>query len=499
MRKNGIVFVHEDMNNHYEEVEDNSIILNELPLETEDDKRYLESLIVTKFDTTDVVANRPSCRCGKESHSHKIGMKCGVCNHYVVSPLLQKIESHLWIAAPEQIGSFFSPLAWIMFSKPITSRKFNVLEWMCNPNLAAPGNLRGKPYRVIEQFRDLGIPRGLVSILKNFDLVFNSVILKNCSVPKRQELIAFYRTYQNAIFTRVLPIPSKVVMILEQTSVGTYYDQTINNAIDAAFTAAGSATERDVRKLEARFTSVMQHLGDFYKEVVANVLSSKKGWLRRVLYGNRLNMSYRNIITSRHEPHEYETLIVPYHQLLTCLSFIVKGKLIREYNFSHRDAYDYILDHQKDNDPFLWGILEELIDSTPPLPPERISAVEANLPSTLTTRERKGRGIVTTLTRYPSLSRLSTQYFRIVGMSKCDIKFSVLAVKGPNADFDGDQMTGEIILDLETAELFERLAPHYGLHNTADPGALSHIADMPAPTIQAIANFINDEEITLTD
>ncbi|QNI21056.1 RNA polymerase beta prime subunit [Vibrio phage vB_pir03] len=63
--------------------------------------------------------------------------------------------------------------------------------------------------------------------------------------------------------------------------------------------------------------------------------------------------------------------------------------------------------------------------------------------------------------------------------------------------FDGDMMTGELILDNATADGFETLAPHYGIHDTLNPGTIRHIADLPSPTVQTIANFIASEVMVI--
>ncbi|QNI21051.1 RNA polymerase beta prime subunit [Vibrio phage vB_pir03] len=440
LKEKGLVFRPVNFEEQFNALKSPPIIVNELSVDTKDDERFLESLTVTTCSTTDVLENRPRCLCGKYNKAHQVGIQCDVCGQVVASPNLRAIQSDLWIAAPHEIEFLFMPLAWVMLSKPLTHRKFNGLEWMCNPNKVTPevssNRANCKTTRIIEGFHNLGIRRGLRSVIENFDVILDKIILKNITnVQRRLELQLFVQKYRNAIFTRVIPLPSKVAMIIEETSVGTYYDQTIDSAVEAAFTAAGIKEERDITRLEARFTSVMVNLGEYYQNVVTNVLSGKPGWLRRVLYGNRLNFSYRGIITSRHEPHEYDTLIVPYNQLLSCLQHVVVRRLVRQHGFTLSAAMAYVNEHAKDCDPLLWHILEDLIDETPPLKPNEVSPVEAEIGCTLKTRSvRKGRGIITTLTRYPSLDRLSTQRFRIVGISRDDIKISVISIKGPNAD-----------------------------------------------------------------
>lgn len=499
--KKGVVFKHMSLEDELLSLEEEPVFVNELPLDTEEQQRFLESLTVTTYSSSDVILTTPHCQCKKHIGGHKVGVKCEVCNFVVTSPILREIKADLWIAAPAPIGFLFTPLSWIMFSKPLTSRQFNGLAWMCNPRMPTPdesGRQNSKVAMIIKQFNALGIPRGIKSVIENFDVILHQVILKNIvQMNKKTELMLFCEKYRASIFTRVLPLPSKVAMIVEKTSVGNYYDKTMDLAAEAAFAAADTASEQNLEKLESRFTSVMTNLGNYYVEAVVNILTAKKGWLRRVVYGNRLNFSYRDIITSYHEPHEYDTIKIPYHQLLSVMQPFVVKELIKEHGFNIRDAYDYVLDHAKDRDPFLWAILEKFIDDTPPLDPALVSPVERDLPSTLTTRERKGRGIVTTLTRFPSLDRGSTQTLRIVGMTEHDIQISVIAIRGPNADFDGDMMTGVIIHDLNVAENFDLMSPHYNIHSTADPGKLRHIMNLPAPTVQNISNFIESEVMVI--
>lgn len=411
------------------------IFVNDMSLVTDQDREALRQLALTNYTTTDVVSTVPTCRCGSTAGTHRVNLICGICGTPVEKAHLTKIEPDIWIKAPKEIGLLPTPLFWLFCSQPMSVRGFNGLEWLCNHNYPTPDTKSSpKAQRMVKIFETLGIPRGLKSFIQNLDLIMDRLILPN--IPdkiKRQELLEFVSYYRDSIFTPVLPIPAKIAMVVEQTSVGKYYDNTIDSAMEACFTAADTAGEDNLKKLESRFTTVVSKLSEFVENAVKDILLKKQGFLRRVCYGMRIMFAFRGVITSLHEPHDYRGIKVPYHQLLTCMTPFVIKRLIRDHGFNYRTAYNYIMEHQKDNDDLLWFILESFINETPPdLVPNKAAE---NLPSTLKFFEKRtGRGIGATGTRYPSLDRGSTQQFFIVGLTKETIELSVVVLRGFNAD-----------------------------------------------------------------
>ncbi|QAX96059.1 hypothetical protein [Vibrio phage vB_VmeM-Yong XC32] len=428
-------------------MENPPVIVNELKLETEEDRKLLESLTVTKYESSDVLATVPQCGCRKTKEAVNLGVICEHCNTKVVSHHNQAIESEIWISVPRGIDYFLAPLPWIFLSERLKdNRGFDGLQWAMDPKLPDPDESKKKGTSIVEHFKKLGLKRGLSNVKEEFDKILEVALRQTASVQKRQELKEFVEEYREHLFVKHIPIPSKVAFAIESTAYGNYYDKTMASAMEAIFAAAGTMGMINVKRLETRFTNIMVDLTNYYKDVIENNLSSKSGWLRRVNFGTRMNYSFRNIITSYHRPHEYDTILVPYHQMLTCLEPLVIAKLIRKHKFSHAQAQAYVLQHATDWDPLLVDVLEELIDDTPPTPESVAQTIVVKdaagnptlkeLPSTLRTRKRKGGGIKCALTRYPSLARSSTQGLRIVGLSECEIALSVLALVGPNADFD---------------------------------------------------------------
>jgi hypothetical protein len=103
-------------------------------------------------------------------------------------------------------------------------------------------------------------------------------------------------------------------------------------------------------------------------------------------------------------------------------------------------------------------------------------------------------GIPIILQRNPTLVRLSAQALRVTKI-KTDphintISMSVLALKGPNADFDGDALNGMIILDHDMYSRMQRLAPHLGVLDLDRPRAISKNIVIPPPVLSTISNWM---------
>lgn len=75
------------------------------------------------------------------------------------------------------------------------------------------------------------------------------------------------------------------------------------------------------------------------------------------------------------------------------------------------------------------------------------------------------------------------------------ISISVLIIKGPNADFDGDEMNMMLINDKITHERFSRYAPHQSTISIARPYELSGNLAMPSQVVTTIANYLYENAL----
>ncbi len=98
--------------------------------------------------------------------------------------------------------------------------------------------------------------------------------------------------------------------------------------------------------------------------------------------------------------------------------------------------------------------------------------------------------------RNPSLDRLSAQCFFITYVKKDPnintVSMSVMTLKGPNADFDGDELNMLLILDQYFYGGLCRLAPHHGVHDLQVPDKIARLNGLPGPVVSTIAHWLQE-------
>ncbi len=405
-----------DFNHHYANLPFRPIMLNDVPSRTKEEKEKLHNLIISTYTNADTLSSIPSCSCGTVSFNYRIDELCPRCGTRVEFSAEKKIESTVWFRAPEGIVSLVSPIVWMMLKDQMSRSYYNVLLWFCNPLERFPDSSNRGANILIERLLKLEIPRGLNSFITNFDAIMSVVSSLTADVQTRQSMEQLIAEYRHCLFPQVLPIPSKVAFVLENTSTGTYADDVpaVKEVIDACLTIA--SLSRDVRiklpRLESKVAMVLDGLSEYYNYMFGDPFSSKEGWFRKTVYASRAAFAYRSVVTSNAGVHSYKQIQIPYTQAFTVFRIHLMNKLYKQgYVNSEKEAFAYLMANNTKKDPLLLKLLQEVFDES-----------------------EGGLGVPTLLIRYPVLERAGIQCFRINGVNDTTITLSVLCVKGPNAD-----------------------------------------------------------------
>ena len=452
-------------------------ILNDLPSETEEEREAINNVIMTTYDNQDILSSIPSCQCGELRMGYNIGKLCTSCHTQVERPVESTIGVNVWMRVPDGVDGFILPAVWMNLSKPLTASGFNLMEWICNSQARAPANVTGQNAKRIAYMESIEWPRGINSFIRNIDRFIDQVI-PNLKLTREVEIQAFLRYAKPNMFPKHLPMPTKALLVLEKTVVGSFADLSITGAIDAARTVIDISREgQDLspQYMERKTVSIMKNLTDYYTDTIKKSFSRKRGWLRGQLFSSRSHFCFRGVITSKHEPEhcrDYKELHIPWAQGLEVLKIHLINKLLaRGYNI--KNAYALVEGSGKVYVPLLDELMQELI------------------------RDFDGQGIPCIFQRNPTLARNSAQTLYISkikpDVEDNTISLSVLVVKGPNADFDGDEMNGTVLLDKKIGKRAQLLEPHFGIHSLTNPGELNHIVGLPDVTSSNLANFLNDD------
>lgn len=86
-----------------------------------------------------------------------------------------------------------------------------------------------------------------------------------------------------------------------------------------------------------------------------------------------------------------------------------------------------------------------------------------------------------------------TKYITLFKKDPADhtVSTSILTVKAPNSDFDGDALNYSISLDNTMAQMWLNLEPHNNVFVAQEPRKISGNISMPKPVIASISNWLS--------
>jgi hypothetical protein len=383
---------------------------------TEEEKEKLKKSIFMQFSNVDLLSNLPSCDCGEIKGEYALGVVCTNCNTPVVSSLEQSIEPLLWMRSPNGVGKLMNPIVWTMLKDRFTIASFNVIQWLCDttyrPGVREP--------QCLYEIEAAGIIRGYNNFVENFDgiieFLYNIKQFKNKKRNQREYLQELIHTQRDCIFSKFIPLPNKSLLVIEDNSLGTYVDPIIIGAIDAIQTIASidnSMSQMSIRVKENRTIKSIIKLSEFSDNYYKESLAKKGGVFRKHVYGSRSYFSFRAVISSITEPHEYDEIHIPWPIAVTALRIHLMNRMFKD-GYSLNDAIGYLHAHTNKYSEYLDKIFDDLISQSP----------------------QKGLPCITQ--RNPSLERGSAQLTRITKIRKDPhiptVGISILIVKGLNAD-----------------------------------------------------------------
>lgn len=340
----------------------NPIIVNELAADSDVDRKFIEHISSTRYDRRERLSTLPTCGCGKEKMGINLGVICDHCGTEVTMNA-SNLESELWIMAPPQMPGLILPKFAIMLGKVMgIKRGHNGFHWLINPRQRTPRGNDPSTKRFLKLFGD--VPRGLKAFIENFDMILERIEMYN--PRKARPIRLFYERYKRMVFPKCLPLPSRLTMLVEDTSVYTYYDKAIDKVLDAIYTVAGLNDETDMKVIDSRLGSAIISLASYHEHVMEKIIGGKPGIFRKSFLGSRLSYSMRTIVTSESGVHDYRYAKIP--KSLACMVTFpaLVGKLRRE-GWTLWNAYDYVKSNCHKPTSKMVEMLYELVEESKPL------------------------------------------------------------------------------------------------------------------------------------
>jgi len=466
----------------------------------------LNELLMTTYES-DTLESVPSCQCGFLHGGHENPNRvCPECNTTPAIPSEREIESQLWIRAPDGVRGMIHPLLLGYLDRFFGAAGASLITYMMDqhyrPKKKTPAILlvERSPHK-----------RGLNYFIDNFEAVFDFLLYQSGNSKSRKDkerFKEFILRNRSKLFPQALPIPSKITFIVENTPTGKFGDSAMDSALDAVRTIGGISTSIEplrVDQLESKAFRASMQLCKFYDAQYRDTLSPKAGWFRRHIFGSRPAFSFRAVISSLSEAHRYNEVHLPWSLSVSLFKIHLRNKLQRR-GFSPLRSNQYLNDHIETYSPLLAELFEELIaEATDQARREAkrnaATSILANvaLDPSIRSQMDYDSGIPCVIQRNPSLKRLSAQRFFITKIkddpSINTISLSVLVLKGPNADFDGDALNGILILDAVMRRGLSKLDSHYAVMDMHEPHKLSGDIAIPGPVLSTMDHWLSDAPV----
>lgn len=469
----------------YRSVEDKGVlVINDLDPALSNDWRTFRDSIISRYEQ-DSLSVIPTCDHGCSQGGLLLGSLCPHCGTRVEIVTDKKFLSDAWIAAPSGVEGFIHPAAYRIFNKSFKVRGVSLIDWLLLARVSVP-----QGHEAIERLKGLKVKRGLNAFIRHFDelmphLLKSNMVSSTVTRNDLAELKDWITEYRAILFPKMIPLPSRLAFISEESSRHAVVDENCLKIINAASTILymedqsinpdDPKTEAHQRKKEYCCVKCVQQLTNFYDVFLKKNIGHKTGWIRKNIISSRLNFTFRGVITSIASPHNVQDLHIPWCIAVNVFSTHIKSYLLKGFgdtNMTPVAMEKFLFDHSFEYHPLLDEILEKII------------------------REHPLGKYPVVFQRNPSLLRGSTQQLFINHIKKdpeeTSIDVSLLTLKLWNADFDGDEMTGMLIIDEHTFMRMELMAPHYSLYDPNEPKAIWDKMNLPDPMVATIANWYNE-------
>ena len=445
---------------------DRKIILNNLSLTD----AGLKELIYTTYENE--ISLIPSCECGHYKKAYLLGRECPIC-HTTVIKSFDNIQPILWIEKFDENIPFINPKFWADLSK-IMNSKIDSLQWLADTSYN-PKKI--PPY--LHNIKEIIGGRSYLNVINNIDKIFkylfNNSSFKTLSKQIRlKELYIVYKKNKHILFNNYIPLINKKLFVVENTNKGNYTFMILADIIDLAMLAVSSNNDPTItqKKKERNTAKIVAKSAQLFVKYTRDMVSKKGGLARKNIYGTRAHFTFRAVISSLRSIYDYDTIHVPWQIGPTVFRPQLINKLFKR-GFTVIEASDLLHRATLRYDPLIDELLQELIDESP------------------------YKGLPVLANRNPSLLIGSIQRVFITKFKKDvtdnTVSISILIIKAPNGDFDGDELNFSLLLDNYLAETAEKYAPHVNIP-AMDIFKISGNLNLPATSSLTLTNYLSIEE-----
>jgi DNA-directed RNA polymerase beta' subunit len=277
------------------------------------------------------------------------------------------------------------------------------------------------------------------ALIENFEEILNHFLEK-----KNQK---FYKEYKfivdniDKVFIQYLPVinsrlrPAILVDgVFSFDAINNLYNQLIQNS---NLLKSLSTPERIPLNIYALQYKNQKLVNEIYDTITSN-LSSKEGYIRSTLFGNRLNFTSRCVITPLDGSYDIDDIVIPYNAALELLKPQVLRRLANLKKCTLTAATEIFNKAVLEFDSLVYKIMIDIIENG---------------------------NVRMLLNRNPSINLGSILMVKIAGikrdMSDLTVSLHNLILKPIGGDYDGDVLNFILLYGQEFIDLFAKFKPSH--------------------------------------
>lgn len=517
----------------------NTIVFNEIMMDRTPEE-VIEILCDISNDNSDSVA---SCDCGEMVGNYYDGMKCRICGTICQNSLFEEIRNDSWLEIPTSIKGVLNPQVFRILSKWIDNLNGEpILELVLNMQ-AQSVPIPNTPFFTAQGFN---------WFYDNFD-TFISYYLTNHPSPTKRKLSPSIRLFLEktgkAIWCTKLPILSKVIQPIARISKSVRYaDADIKDLIRSIFTLRSILLAEKMMKftknhVDKYFFRVYGEFLAYDLNIMKTKLPMKRSVLRKQVFGARSHCSGRSVAIPITEPHDSDEIYLPWRLGVVIYKYHILSVLNRR-NMSTFEAFNRIMTAINIYDPEIDEIMRDLIAESPykglPIlmnrnPSLRIGSIQllfvtkikpsmmynidlnvtvyADTPANVCLDKHDDDGLGDIVLGSTTAGKIGDMLIPqcdditfkpaqqskeiITAIEDGTIEVSPLIVKGPNLDFDGDEINIIPLFEMDEVPKYTRLLP---AHRTISSDKLTMAGDDISLSSQQyciLSGWVNDPEMMI--
>lgn len=423
--------------------------------------------------STSHLAFSASCENGCTTGNFYIGTECPTCHTIVRENFAKELRYHTWIAIPDFAPPILHPQAYVVMchvlppvKQPDSTQSVPLLNLIMDNEADLPEELADK------------VPQGMLSFYEKFWDIMNTVIeeyeplQKGKRTQQIEDLKRFLHKFEDRLFVHRLPILDPSLHLLTKHGGVTRTDAASPIVVNAITTLSGVVHAFNIHS--DKFNIVDQQLYRFYEiwvqypaSILVDKVTQKKGMCRKCVLGARTHCSFRGVIVPIIVPHDSDELHVPWKVGVNLLKLEILNVLINRQKMTFDRALGKFFTAETTYDPDVDKIMQTLIKECP------------------------FKGLPTLFGRNPSI-RLGCEQLLFITRISTDLTNSAIGispriVKAPNADFDGDNMNGLVIKEMDVVVELTALHPMNTMLGGPLPGITGNvmITEQELVTLQA--------------